>query len=106
MSKRDLYKKYVETFGVRPTLIQVITKLGELGICICMDLLKDEKPLALPIHYNEDLQLNLSAVQIAVEVLLQMMNEGGTQLFLTQKHYQLNQMEMDIRNKENETVSQ
>jgi hypothetical protein len=106
MNKRDLYKKYVETFGFKATFLDVIIKLGALGMRICYEFLGHDEPLNFPLHISEEMYEDLADAQIAIEIILRM-NEGNNQGFLTQKHYLLNEMDTAIWNKEkkNETIS-
>lgn len=107
MNKRDLYKKYVETFGVKLTLLDALNFLGELGIAISSRFVTNlcESP---PLYFDNEFHNAFAKAHIALDLIISMMGEGEKEIFLRQKHYQLNNMEMAIRNKEkeNETGSQ
>ena len=106
MNKRDLYKKYVETFGINSTLLDVVIDIGNLGIAICMKYLTHTTPQSPPLKFDEEFLYAFANAHIALEQIIEMMGEGEKEIFLRKKHYLLNQMESDISKKENETVRQ
>jgi hypothetical protein len=99
-NKKDLYKKYVETFGVNQTLLDVIIKIGELGIAICDRFLSHPDPLQnTPLSFNDKFHEAFANAHIALDQVIEMMGIRDKQKFLTAKHYMLNQLERDIRDK-------
>lgn len=104
MNKRDLYKKYEETFGVKSVLCDAIIVISELGMAITKYLMTHTSShTSSPLHFNEDFHKAFAEAHIALDQIIEMMGEGEKQLFLTTKHYLLNKMEMDIQKREDET---
>lgn len=102
MNKRDLYKKYVETFGIKQTLLKILEDIGKLGIEISTIFATDTCPQRAPLVFNEKFHEGFASAHIALDQIIEMMGAGDTQHFLTQKHYQLNRMERAIWEKEKE----
>jgi hypothetical protein len=105
-NKKDLYKKYVETFGVNQTLLDVIIKIGDLGTAICLRFLEHpNSPQSPPLQFNDKFHEAFANAHIALDQVIEMMGIRDKQKFLTAKHYKLNQLERDIWNKEKENES-
>jgi len=100
MDKRELYKKYVETFGNLNTFLDVIVKMGDVGITICLEFLKDEGIQSTHLHFSEKFIKQLADALITIERIHEMMSIKERQQFFIQKQDLLNQMERDIRKKE------
>lgn len=99
MSKRDLLRKYEETFGAQHVLLYASASVRDLWQFIDSHLVVCDTIQSSPLNLSKRFMEAFARAHLALDQIIEMMGPGEKQEFLTRKHYLLNDMEMEIREK-------